>query len=365
MPSSRSLADSLRGQRLCIPDLRPAFVDWKVGLNKHYERVQEAVNVRLEGLIEDERFLAKVKASDLALIASRWFPDAPYDVLETAAFYCVWLFLWDDVIDGAAAGGAGAHADDGQGGLTPEEYCRESVAFARHHLGLDEPGTPGPAAPTQVCESFAEVARRVGEYCGLDERRQLFGHLREYMEACVVEHRWRLSGKMPSVDEFYSWRLRTSSVDVMLDLCRILNRISLPGDVLGSREMRIMHLHVNKLLILINELFSLKKELKDGACANLIPITMQALDFDLAQATQSVIQDVYHSIRTFNEESSALLREVAAEHGQGVADQLQQLIRAYQAIDTGVLVFSMDSPRYGLQKYRHEEDGVISYAVEI
>jgi hypothetical protein len=144
----------------------------------------------------------------------RWFPDAPYAVLETAAFYCVWLFLWDDAIDGASS----ASSD----GLAAEEYCQQSVAFVRHHLGLDEPGSLEPKAPTRVCESFAEVGARVRERCGLAQRNELFRHLKEYMEGCVTEYRWRLSGKVPSVEQFYSWRLRTSSVDVMLDLSRFV-----------------------------------------------------------------------------------------------------------------------------------------------
>lgn len=143
---------------------------------------------------------------------SRWFPDASYEVLETAAFYCVWLFLWDDAIDGA---------DGGEGGdLAAEEYCRLSVAFVEESLGLADGRVT--RAPTKVCESFAEVGGRVGVYCGREERRQLFGHLREYMEACVVEYRWRVSGKAPSVEEFYGWRLKTSSVDAMLDLSRLV-----------------------------------------------------------------------------------------------------------------------------------------------
>jgi hypothetical protein len=179
-------------------------------------------------------------------------------MLEMVAFYCVWLFLWDDAIDGADVEG---------GEVAAEEYCRESVAFVRYSLGLGEIGMPEPKAPTKVCESFAEVGRRVGEYCGLEDRRGLFGHLREYMEACVTEYRWRLSGKVPSMEEFYSWRLRTSSVDVMLDLCRyvvpgasrdglgaernrILNRIELPGWIFELPELASMGLGVNRLLIL-------------------------------------------------------------------------------------------------------------------
>ena len=189
----------------------------------------------------------------------RWFPDAPDRVLETVAFYCVWLFLWDDAIDGADLGGDV---------LVAEEYCRQSVEFVGHSLGLNEPGDVAPKAPTKICESFAEVGRRIAECCGVGEGREVFRHLREYMEGCVTEYKWRVSRKVPSVEQFYSWRLRTSSVDVMLDLCRlvaplarnqvelntnrnrILNGISLPGDILESNELAVMGLSVNKLLIL-------------------------------------------------------------------------------------------------------------------
>jgi hypothetical protein len=133
-------------------------------------------------------------------------------VLETAAFYCVWLFLWDDAIDDAEGGGGG--------GLAAEEYCRQSVAFVEGSLGLADGAMA--QAPTKVCESFAEVGSRVAMYCGQEERMRLFGHLREYMEGCVVEYKWRESGKAPSVEEFYGWRLKTSSVDAMLDLCRLV-----------------------------------------------------------------------------------------------------------------------------------------------
>ena len=226
-------ATALRGQQLCIANLLPAFAAWKQGINPSYERVKQAIDGRLEGLIGDERVLMKVKEADIGLFAAgygllllfmpcaeefwllrhlpRWFPDASDRVLETVAFYCVWLFLWDDAIDGADLIGSALVAD---------EYCQQSVEFVSHSLGLNEPGEVAPKAPTKICESFAEVGRRIAECCGVAERREVFGHLREYMEGCVTEYKWRVSRKVPSVDEFYSWRLRTSSVDVMLDLCR-------------------------------------------------------------------------------------------------------------------------------------------------
>ncbi|GAB1315889.1 hypothetical protein MFIFM68171_06099 [Madurella fahalii] len=349
--SSAPLLD-LRGSRLYIPNLGPIFASWKQGVNPLHGRVKQAVDARLDALVGgNEKALAKIKAADLGLFASGLFPDAPYQILEIVAFYCVWLFLWDDVIDGAA--------DDGEGGLAAAEYCRESVAFVRYHLGLGEPGAAEPSAPTKVCESFAEVGRRVGEFCGPAERAELFEHLREYMEACVVEHRWRSSGDVPSVDEFFSWRLKTSSVDILLDFCRILNRIFLPEDILKSRELGAMGLDVNKLLILINELFSLKKELKDGPFTNLIPITMWELGTDLSSAVRQVTQDIYNCIHDFDNSAFALRETTSKERGEANAEGLSRLIEAYQAIATSVFNFSVQSPRYGTLEDRREDGSFV------
>ena len=63
-------ANALRGQQLCIPNLLPAFAGWKQGINPSYERVKQAVDERLEGLVGDERMLMKVKAADIGLFAA-------------------------------------------------------------------------------------------------------------------------------------------------------------------------------------------------------------------------------------------------------------------------------------------------------
>ncbi|KAK4134773.1 terpenoid synthase [Trichocladium antarcticum] len=346
---------ALHGQRLVIPDLRPVFAAWKQGINPLHGRVKLAVEARLARLIEDKRVLEKLTAVDIGLFAAGWFPDAPYDVLETVAVYCVWTFLWDDAIDGAAMPADGS----GDGLPAAEQYCRESLAFVRYHLGLGEPGVPEPAAPTAVCEIFAEVGRRVSKYGGLAEKRVFFEHIKEYMDACVLEYKWRLSGKMPSVGEFFSWRLITFSAYMMLDLTRILSRISLPRDILESNELTAMSLSINKLLIIVNELFSLKKELGEGAIANLIPVTMRALGASLESATRSVIQDISDCIESFDKNALAIRAKAAMHHAPGVENQILQLTKAYQALATTNLNFSIQTPRYGLLEGRQQDGSFV------
>ncbi|KAL2259793.1 hypothetical protein VTK26DRAFT_6395 [Humicola hyalothermophila] len=370
LPSPDSPATaSLRGQTLRIPNLGPFFSGWKRGVNPLYERARLAVDARLERLVADERARAKAQRGDLALLAASWLPDAGWEALEAAAAYVVWLFLWDDGIEEGNGGeGGGGEGEAAAAVAAAEEYCRRSLAFVGRCLGVEGPDgeggeeqEDGPVAPpTRVCGGFAEAGRRFAEFAPrLDERRRLFGRLREYMEGCVAEYKGRSSGRMPSVEEFYGWRMKTSSVDVMLELCRILNGISLPDDVPGLTEMGRC---VNKLLILINELFSLQKELKDGAAANLIPITMHELNMNLESAVRVITDDIRRSAINFDKESSASWAIVLERHGPEAADKLRQLTQAYQAIVTGVLHFSIESPRYGLLKNR-QEDG--SFVVEL
>jgi hypothetical protein len=131
----------------------------------------------------------------------------------------------------------------------------------------------------------------------------------------------------------------------------------------------------------INELFSFKKELvslpcprntipqnmlltarqKDGAFSNLIPITMRALDTDLKGAVGHIIKDIHQCIQDFDRNAAAV-RLLAAEKYPDSLDQFDKMVGGYQAVATTVLNFSIQSPRYGLLKYR-QPDG--SFVVEL
>ncbi|KAH6617911.1 isoprenoid synthase domain-containing protein [Chaetomium sp. MPI-SDFR-AT-0129] len=362
VPSPQSPAP-LSGQKFHIPNLWPAFAGWKHGVNPLHGRVKLAVDARLEGLFEDPRVVEKVKAVDIGLFAAGVLVDVPYDILETMAFYSIWLVLWDDYIDGEDADAGG-----GNGGETTDlaaEYCRRSVAFVKHSLQLDErevsdEGLGGqqavvPEAPTKVCESFADVGRRFVEVCDLAARREMFGHLKEYMEGCVVEHRWKSSGKIPNVEEYYAFRLKVTSVDVMLDLCRVTNGFVFPKEILDSEEVAIMHLTINKLFIAVNDIFSLKKELKVGEFGNLIPIKMRALNMDLATTLESVVQDMHNLVRDFDRSASTIRKQLMLGEQHGLAEQFDRVVGAYQSIPTSTLGFSIQSPRYGMLKDKLED----------
>jgi hypothetical protein len=80
-------------------------------------------------LVKEPKKLAKMKAADLALIASCWYPQAPCAELRILTLLSIWLFLWDDEIDEST----GKHIDNFESAQT---YRKETLDFTQHSLGL-------------------------------------------------------------------------------------------------------------------------------------------------------------------------------------------------------------------------------------
>lgn len=180
------------------------------------------------------------------------FPDLEYDRLEVAALFTIWLFLWDDVVDG----GGGKEGEQGElDEVKKAERLRDgSVGFVKRCLlgSPEQEEGVGAELPNASFELFKEVARWVRVACGEESegRRRFFASIKGYMEACVEEAKWRVSGNLPSLDEFYGFRLRTAGVEMLLDLSEMLNDVRLPEVVLESREVRDMRLSANKIGIM-------------------------------------------------------------------------------------------------------------------
>lgn len=61
--------DSLRGQSIRIPDLRPHYARWASGINRHYEDLLPLINDRIDKYFDDEKSRRKARKIDLARFA--------------------------------------------------------------------------------------------------------------------------------------------------------------------------------------------------------------------------------------------------------------------------------------------------------
>ncbi|KAF4506300.1 hypothetical protein G6O67_006398 [Ophiocordyceps sinensis] len=334
-------------------DLRPAFANWEQGVSPHHGKLIPVVNAQLEKFCSDKKAVDKGKAIGFALLASSLYPKAAYPVVETMALYAIWNFFWDDEVDRALD--PDAPDDIAADVAAADMYRAQSIAYIRHQLGLgDAAETSEPVPPTLMCSSFVTVAPSITRHCNGRQAERLCASLELFVAATGWEQEARLSGRMPTEEEYWQWRIGTTSVDAMLDLADIMNGVVLPSQVLESHQVGVMRMEIIKNTVYVNDLFSLRKEMQDDTLMNLVPITMQQQSLDLNSAAQQIVSKLYESIETFDCAAEALRKSTAQHFGAEAVAELGCLIEAYQTIATGVFSWTLQSSRYGVAECKKE-----------
>ncbi|KAI9705375.1 MAG: hypothetical protein M1820_005205 [Bogoriella megaspora] len=206
------LLRSIKSQRIVVPDLRSIFLDWpgiyNDSINQHYGALTEMVNKRLEGLYTNADMLRKLKDADFAYFTSLWWPQAPFEELQVLAFLVIWLFTWDDEIDEPT----GAVADDFD---AAQRYREETSNFVELCLGLAVQAHNS-APRNLIVRSFRDIADGLCAFYNLKQRRRFLEEISRFMEMSQREQEFKLSGTLPSLAEYWEFRLGTSAVYVGL-----------------------------------------------------------------------------------------------------------------------------------------------------
>ena len=92
----------------------------------------------------------------------------------------------------------------------------------------------------------------------------------------LVENTAQQVGTIPTVEQYTFMRLGTSGITPGLAFCEFTSDVRLPDEIMESREMRDMWREATSLCMMINDLYSMKKEVKSGALQNMIPVMINA-----------------------------------------------------------------------------------------
>lgn len=148
-----------------------------------------------------------------------WYPGSTLDRLEFMAWYSLWLFLWDDVVEDTAIP-PGVSDEPASIELQKVQWLhRHALEYVKFHLGLcdddDESAAPEPEPepPTKYCALFKHAGARLRTGATVEERQRFFDALREYMGCVEVESSYVLGNQLPSLEEYWDHRLGTSSVN--------------------------------------------------------------------------------------------------------------------------------------------------------
>lgn len=173
-------------------------------ISPHYDQLTETIDSKIAEWISDEPVSRKAHKINLPVFCSVWYPRSSLDRLETIAWYSMWLFLWDDVIEDSAIPTA-------EGVNKIQWLHREALKYVKFHLGLSDACVePGP--PTKYCSLFKHAGAPLREACTVEERQRFYDTVEEYMGCVEVESEFVGKGELPTLDEYWKHRLGTTSI---------------------------------------------------------------------------------------------------------------------------------------------------------
>jgi hypothetical protein len=258
--------------------------------------------------------------------------------MKIATYFAVWLFTWDDEIDlndstmwkefGAA-----------------QVYRDQTLAYVRYTLGIDK---DRPEVSNRIILNFAPIGAALMKAYTLDQRKLVYEEVRFFMEMSEHEQRLRLSGAIPSIEEFWHFRLGSSAVNV----CVVMNEFtwketsSLPLEFYSDGDVKELMKYTNTIVSATNDLVSVKKEVKRGATDSLLPITFFRVG-DVQMAVSEIVAFIASEIKNMDELVASLFRRY-----ESADENMKRMVKDYvdccKHYVTGNWEWSLKSNRYGV-----------------
>ncbi|KAI0173227.1 terpenoid synthase [Hypoxylon sp. FL1284] len=364
MLESRGVAAlrGLQGKLLRIPDLRPIYSNWTSGLNPSCDELRTFVDDNIDRYVKLEKDRVKTKAIDLGWFTSLCYPSAKMDRLKTMALVSMTFFIFDDTIDKEIDDEAPDFASDFNAAT---RLRQESVNYTRYHLSQDCAKPTSGNEPPRIPQEFASfepvVPLMKAAPPGQIDLERFADDMQEFIEMNAVEQTFRLSGKLPTVEEYWTYRHGVGASFAYCTTHQYVNDICLPGNLAWCDEVKTMRLEASAQPITCNDLYSLKKEVMEGTPTNLVPIMIATSGASLDSVVHELIEQMYASAKRFDAAADSL-RAKGREYDANVQEQVEMFIKAFETFQTGCFEFFMNSKRFGLKDYK-QEDG--SYLVPL
>ncbi|PKK40399.1 hypothetical protein CI102_15355 [Trichoderma harzianum] len=346
MSSQTTIIAALKGQTLRIPNLTALFQAWPPQtLNEHYQdTVAPTTNTILKiAAIAPHLQIERRLRDDISLLPCLWYTSAPKLRLEALVLYVIWVVCWDDTVD-TVEGDLAADFD------RAEQWRERTLAIAKAALNLSETAPEGEVDAINAV--LVDFGRRYAEEAPLHERQRMYDELAIYIHACSTEQKMRLSETVPGFDEYMELREGTIAGGTFLALVPYAMNRDVPPEMLNSPLVPVLQKQISVLASVVNDLLSLKKELHSGCAINVV-CTLLTPDTTLDEVMAQLLQKFKDAVRQFDEAAGEFIGQYV--HDDNLQSVAQELVNGYRRIVTGVLEFSLKSPRYKLAQLLRED----------
>ncbi|KAI0436889.1 terpenoid synthase [Xylaria telfairii] len=346
----------LRAKSYYLPNLSLQFKEWPDAISPHYPLLKIALDARINELYPPERAANLIKG-DYGLCSSLWWPRATLERLETCTFWFLWLFTWDDEIDRSTS-------DLFLNLPDADKFRDESYHFLRYSLGVPTEETDkwrfDKSPPSRVlirsCDVMAEKLRQAYNQDQVMAFVDAMGH---YMGCQQSEQQNKLMGKLPIPEQYWETRLGTSAVLTMIALNEYADGQSIPRWIMDHEHMSAIWHESNLHVSMLNDLFSLKKEIQHGDVYSIVPVLMHHRGLTAQEAIANTYIESGKGLSRFEAAAEALLKLVK-EREPGQWEEVDKYITGCRYELTGHCIWSVVSGRYGLGNMPRDEQGGIT-----
>jgi (+)-beta-caryophyllene/(+)-caryolan-1-ol synthase len=248
------------------------------------------------GLLDDPERRAILAKAQPAYVAAKLCPIAPPAVLALTAQWLTVNFVVDDLLDGEDNPYSCATA------------ARQLLAALDHGTDADTQthARADPAAYDPVYPATAELWDRTATGRSADWCRALRGDLADWLDSYAREALERASGRVPPVSEYRRHRRLSSGMLVFTDLAELALGVDLPATVRGLAVVRTLRAATAEYMGLVNDIYSVDKELASGQVHNAVCVVMHHSGAELAGAVRTVADMAAECLRALGHAEESL-----------------------------------------------------------
>ncbi|MFF3244684.1 isoafricanol synthase [Streptomyces sp. NPDC002870] len=285
------------------------------------------------GLLTGEAVTAEYDALRLERLMAHFYPDATGNDLELAADFNAWFFIFDDQFDGRL-------------GVRPEAIERVVDSLVRTMTADGAPQVSGEHGPPLV-RGFRDIWRRAAVGTPYGWQRRFRTHWQAYMAAHQGEAHNRNAERLPSLKQFLKVRRNSIGVQPCLDFTERCGGYTLPDELHGSSPLREMREITGDVVIFVNDIVSLVKELAAGDVNNSVIVLREQKGCTLEQSVEYIAALANAQTARFAQLATALPKTLS-ERGvlPEVREHIDHYVEGMGHLMAGNLAWSLATSRY-------------------
>nr|WFJ08646.1 sesquiterpene cyclase [Spiromastix sp.] len=321
----QQIIDILKGQTFTIPYLSKSLPGWYMGVNPHYEKIHAEESAFLDHWVERENLREMAKKVNLSLCIACFFPRTTEAKLQVLFEKMAWFFAFDDDADNFLA--ADVFAD------------QDVIPFIKYWVNPERSGPEPTVLPS--CYIYRSCGPKLASgWSGTGSKEQFLKTTFEYVDYLFKVSKQRET-YLPSVEQYIEERIINIGVYPTLDLIPFASPLEISAELLDHEAIQTIRYHVVRIVSLTNDLFSIRKEIKDSQFDNIIPLLMLRKGMDVQEAadyTVSLIEESYAAV-------NAAEKRLPELDGKAKAD-LDAYVDQCKDQATGSVYWHELSPRY-------------------